>query len=233
MVVNQRKNLSQVVADDLLDRITAGEFEVGDRLPTEQGLMETYNVGRNVVREAIRQLVALEILDVRPGRGAIVVGIRSNGVLDSRVVSALLADQTVEDLYQFRLLVEVEIAARAAERGTPETVAAVREALASYRQRLREGLPVFRADVEFHRSIAVASGNEVFVRVLDALADLLEASRKRTDAVPDAPETALSEHEAILNAISERNVSEAREAMRNHIVTAIDVVRSLGAGSEA
>jgi GntR family transcriptional repressor for pyruvate dehydrogenase complex len=223
----QRKNLSEVVAEAIMERIAQGEFGIGDRLPTEYGLMEAYGVGRNVVREAVRQLVALGLLDVRPGRGAIVVSVEADGALDTRVVSALLSDQTVKDLYEFRMLIEVEIVARAAERATPADIAAIADEHRRYARLLAAGGPVYLADVAFHRAIAVASGNSVYVRVIDALSDLLEATRKQTDHVPQAPETALSEHEEILEAVRAHQVRRSRAAMRKHITTATTVISSV------
>lgn len=213
----KRRNLSQVIAASILDQIRAGEIGVGDRLPTEAGLMERYEVGRNAVREAVQQLVAMGVVDVRPGRGTTVVGIGADDLLDTRMVSALLEDQTVADLYAFRMLLEVEIAAAAATHADDDETAAIARASADFDRRLADREPVYRADLAFHRAIALASGNAIYLRVLDALADILAASRELTDHVPGSPERASREHNAIVEAIRSRDAETARACMRTHI----------------
>jgi len=85
-----RQTLSQAVSAAVLERIRTGEFAPGDRLPTEKVLMQEYGVGRNSVREAVQALVTLGIVEVRPGRGATVIGIEPEDALDAEMVSVLL-----------------------------------------------------------------------------------------------------------------------------------------------
>lgn len=216
-----RRNLGQLVADELLEMIQAGEFRPGDRIPTEQGLMDMFGVGRNSVRESVQALVALGVLDVRPGRGAVVLGLGSDDMFDTQTTSALLENQTVVDLYDFRRVLEVEMARQAAERGSEEEIERIGAALDRYRLELEAGRPVFQADLEFHRAVALASENVIFLRVLDAVADLLERARRDTDSVPGAKERALEEHTMIYEAIAVHDVDSAREAMEGHIESAV------------
>jgi GntR family transcriptional repressor for pyruvate dehydrogenase complex len=227
----RRRNLSHSIAESLLDRIRAGEVGVGDRLPTEQGLMEEFGVGRNVIREAIQQLVAIGVLDVRPGRGTTVIGLGSDDLLDARTMSALLEDQTIADLYAFRMLIEVEIAEAAASHATAQQIQTIADAHLEYERNLAAGQPVYRSDLSFHRAVALASNNQIYVRVLDALSDLLEASRERTDHVPGAPERAAEQHGVILEAIRRGDGMAAREEMRQHIRRAIEVIEMMQAGA--
>jgi GntR family transcriptional repressor for pyruvate dehydrogenase complex len=233
MPVVRRRNLSHSVAEVLLERIRSGEVRVGDKLPTELGLMEALGVGRNVIREAIQQLVAIGVLDVRPGRGTTVIGVGSDDLLDARTVSALLEDQAVRDLYGFRMLIEVEIAEAAASHASASQIEVMAEAHREYQHNRATGLPVYRSDLAFHRGIALASNNQIYVRVLDALTDLLEAARERTDHVAGAPELAIEQHGIILEAIRRGDGAAAREEMRRHIRSAIEVIEKLHPGVPA
>ena len=78
------ERLSKSVADDLLARITRGEYKAGDRLPSEQELMGAYGVGRNTVREAMQSLRTLGLVEIRPRLGATRSTKHSNGVLTNR-----------------------------------------------------------------------------------------------------------------------------------------------------
>lgn len=236
MRLDGRRTLGQLVADEILTKIEAGEIRPGDRLPTERGLMEEYGVGRNAVREAVQSLVSRGVLDVRPGRGSIALDFDSHRALDPRTVSALLADQAVADLYEFRQIVEVEMAERAARRATEGELDAISEALDRYSTAYQEGVAVYRADLEFHERIAEAAHNVIMSRVLDTLAGLLAAVRSETDKVPGATERAMREHTAIHQAIARRDPSAARDAMSTHIqsaIWAISEARRLGASTNA
>jgi GntR family transcriptional regulator, transcriptional repressor for pyruvate dehydrogenase complex len=115
-IAGRRRNMSQVVADELLRRIDAGEYVIGGRAPTERELMDMFAVGRSTAREAVRILVATDILDVRPGRGPVVLRASDEAQRSADPVglSLLLGDPSLGQLYEFRLLVETDCAAKAA-----------------------------------------------------------------------------------------------------------------------
>ena len=214
-----RRNLSHVVADALLVDIRAGIYQPGDRLPTERGLMERFGVGRSAIREAVQSLVAMGILDVRPGVGAVVIGIGAEDALDDGMISALLEDQAIDDLYDFRELLESEAAARAATRATPAEVAAIASAFERLRTAVEGGASSYQADLDFHRMVVRASENVIYLRVLDAITDLLASLRHQTELVPGAAELAVSQHEAICRAIEDRDADAARRASIEHIAS--------------
>jgi DNA-binding FadR family transcriptional regulator len=220
----RRRTLSQTVSEQLLARVRTGELRPGERLPTEQGLMEEFGVGRNVAREAVQHLVALGVVDVRPRRGAVVSAVDADGALDALAVGALLEGRTVDDLYEFRMLLETAIAERAAERAGPDDLARVEAGLRAFEDALLTRTDIFAADVAFHQRLAEASGNVIYARVLDTLTDLLELYRRQTDRVPGAPEAALVEHTAIVEAIRRADPAGARTAMERHIRTAVETL---------
>lgn len=220
-----RQNLSQAIAEEILEWIRSGEVRPGDRLPTEQELMARFEVGRNTVREAVQSLVALGVLDVRPGRGTRVLALSSERVLDSATVATLLGDQTIVDLYEFRLLLEAEIAVLATRRATDHDVAEIAAAGERYRNTLARGEPTYDADIDFHRAIARAAHNLIYVRVLDAIADLVVGARRPLERLAEAREVAAEEHDEIYAAIAARDAERARGAMRGHLTHAMEFVR--------
>jgi len=181
--------------------------------------MDRYGVGRGAVREAIQSLVAMGVLDVRPGRGAVVVGMGTEEALGMETIAALLDRSAIEDLYDFRELLEVEAAGRAAKRATPASVVEIAEALERLKLARRTGIPSYEADLDFHRAVVAASGNVIFLRVLDAVADLLSTVRSQTEHVPGAVERAMGEHEAIFRAIAEHDPTGARRSTVEHIAS--------------
>ncbi|MEV8112377.1 FadR/GntR family transcriptional regulator [Pseudarthrobacter oxydans] len=215
-----RQNLSQSVAKQLLRAIETGEFLTGEKLPAERHLMERYEVGRNTIREAVQSLVSQGVLDVRPGRGTTVRSLDGRAALEQQSFSSRLSDTAIDDVYEFRMLLETDAAAKAAERADEQDRAEVAAALKNYEDAVNNGTGMYRRDVEFHAAIAHASKNTAYSAALEAVANTLVAARQATDTVPGAVEQALIEHRAIARYILDGNVGAARAAMVMHIETA-------------
>jgi GntR family transcriptional regulator, transcriptional repressor for pyruvate dehydrogenase complex len=223
-VSSGRRTLSQVVTAEILDRIRAGQYRPGDRLATERTLMAEFGVGRNVAREALQALLAMGLVEIRPGRGAIVIGVDTERAMDPGAVSALLLDQTVDDLYQFRRVIEVEIATRAATHATEDDIRKIREKQDAFRADVEEGRPVAALDVAVHQAIAEASHNSIYASVLAMLEGLLANTRSMVESIDWARNRSVEDHDAIVNAIAAGNPERAGEAMRRHLITAVEAM---------
>ncbi len=221
------ESLSKTVADDLLARVQRGEYNAGDRLPTEHVLMGQYGVGRNTVREAMQSLRTLGIVEIRPRIGATVLDSGATNALASSTVSVLLRDQTVNELYEVRLILEPAAAEKAAIHRTDEDLLAMRRARTHYRVAYEMGTPVWEADIEFHQAIADACGNTMVARVLAPVSDLLNNARRATGTLPAAVELALDQHDEIAAAIEARAGKRAHRAMTAHIESGIWALNQL------
>ena len=216
----ERRNLSEAVVGELLTWLKNGRYGVGDKLPAERELMETFGVGRNTVREAIQALIALGAVAVRPGTGTTVLSTEPSSVLDMEIVAALLDGTTLDELYEFRMTLESDVAFKAAERANEEDLVAAEIALTRYENAMRAGKAVYQADIDFHRTLAIATRNPIYVKISDALVDLIVTARKATDQVPEATKRAAIDHRKILDAISRGEAELARDLMAQHIQSA-------------
>ncbi len=208
----------------VLERIRAGEFTPGARLPTEKMLMEEYGVGRNSVREAVQALVTLGLVEVRPGRGATVIGIESENAVDPEILSVLLKEEAVDDLYSFRRLLEVETASCAAQKATDKEIQEIERCRRAFEFAHAQGALVSHADNEFHAAVARASHNSVYATMLDAVSGLIANARRLTEVVEWAVPRAFVEHEQVLQAIRAHDPVSAAEAMRRHLNSAIEAI---------
>ena len=215
-----RQNLSQATAARLLEAVQAGEFRAGEKLPPERELMTRFRVGRNTVREAVQSLVSQGILDVRPGRGTTVLGADSRFVFKDETFILMLSTSAIDDLYEFRMLLETESAAKAAERASEEQRAAVQRSFERYVEAYRAGGPAYRRDVEFHAAVASASNNTAYMAAFDAVAKTLLEAMRATDELPWTVERGCVEHGAIAECIVDHNPQGARAAMTLHLQTA-------------
>jgi GntR family transcriptional repressor for pyruvate dehydrogenase complex len=222
-VLPGRRNLSQVVASEIERRIKEGTYPVGHFAPTERELMAAFGVGRSTAREAMRVLVAAGLVDVRPGRGPLVL--RTTAQHEQRRdpldLSSMLADQSLADLYEFRLLLEVETASSAALRRTAEDLEVLQRLAGQFRLAVQSGLPTSELDQQFHLVVARASHNSVYGAALSAVSDKLHEARTMTETIGWARETGAIGHTDLVARIQAKDAQGARRVMANHILSGL------------
>jgi DNA-binding FadR family transcriptional regulator len=227
----RRGTMVATVAEALRERIAAGEFEAGSRLPSEARLVEQHGVSRTVVREAIAQLRADGLVEPRQGAGVFVLP-------RDRNVSAPFSDvdyervSSVIEMLELRIAVEAEAAGLAAQRRSPAQAEEVLEACEAVSARIRAGEGTSEADFAFHLAIAEATNNPLFpefLTMLGARAIPRHALRPdRSERVPGDYLTFIeAEHAVIAQAIMDRDAEAARAAMRTHLEGSQSRYRSL------
>jgi len=173
--------LHQEVLDPLLARIVSGEYPAGALLPKEQAIAEEFDVSRGTAREALRALEERRVALVKHGRGARVQPAEEWNALDPIVARALASGRTrrgfLREVETYRLLLESEAAALAAERAS----AADRTAIRARAEELGQTDDVARAIRRLRREIAVASGNRPLAATLRALGEAVEPSVGKVD----------------------------------------------------
>ena len=215
-----RVSLSQIVLEQLLGLIRDGQLKPGDRLPSEADLCAMVGVGRSSVREAVKALAFMGLVESKPGRGSILL-MRAANPIPQRNAAHALQSSAMFDLYEVRQFLEGGCAARAAERATEEEVVAIAHAAQAEEARFAAGKSAFRENDAFHLAIARAAHNQVFVESLRSLLSQIRPFRQQlTDPVPDVRQRDTAEHRAILEAIRERNPSRAQKLMVAHIAAA-------------
>lgn len=225
-----RVKLRDRVVAQLVEIIASRDLTDGTRLPSERELVSRLGVSRTVVREALNLLEARGLLRVEHGRGAIIRSDTAHVVRDSLLTMLRVNAATLWDLHEIRKILEVEIAGLAAQRARQADLQKMRFAIE--RMRARIGFPegYIDADVEFHNHLARATGNQVFLLMIEPIGQLLRASRQVSASRPGSARRALREHEAILRAVSQGDARRARKAMHAHLVaTARDLQVVTGA----
>ncbi len=214
--VNRERRLSDKVADMMLETILSDRLSVGDRLPSERELGEQFGVSRTVVREAVRALVTKGVIEVRSGSGLRVAAVDANAVSES--MSLFLRGGTLdfEKVHEVRTLLEVHLAGLAAERATDDDVAQLRDIHERMQREASDVEAAARDDLEFHRAIARATHNELFLLLMDSIGSSLIDIRRENLGSGSAPMT-LSQHEAILELIAAHDPEAAQTAMQAHL----------------
>ncbi len=215
-VIHNRRLYEQVV-EQIRDRVLSGELEDGDQLPTERELTEQLGVSRTVVREAMKALRQEGLVEVRPGRGTFISCDTSRAV--KRLLDLMMRIDRGSDwshVIEIREILEPEIAALAARRGTEKQIMAMREAVAAMDAALDDADAFVTADDDFHLAMAKGTQNPLLVAFIDSIVDLLHQQRARIFLLPGGPEGGQYHHKCVLNAIVRRDAEAARAAMCAH-----------------
>lgn len=208
------------IADQVVGRlqqwIGSGELAEGSRLPPERELAGRFGVSRTSLRDALRRLEFLGYLEVRQGDGTY---LRSpdGAALASPFLSLMRArSQQAGDLLEFRLMLEPEVAALAAERLTPAGARALEASLARQRQTGGVGAQLSAEDGAFHELLAQMAGNAVVVQTLGTLSELLRDVRAFSLPAAGYRQTT-DDHARIVQAVLAQDRDGARQAMRRHL----------------
>lgn len=210
--------LYKYVATQIKDRIISGDLETGDRLPPEQGLAEQFEVSRTVVREAIKALEREGLVEVQQGRGTYVTDGTSTAFKESfALMMSMGSDQIFADLVEVRALLEPGIVAMAASRATEEDNEILEQAVATMEASLDDPETFVRADSAFHMALAKATKNELIVKMIEPIVDLLHEMRVSISETPAGLQRGQYHHMRILAAVKSRDPEAARQAMLLHM----------------
>lgn len=216
--VPRDERLADKVADLLKKAILSGQLAAGDRLPPERVLGDRFGVSRTVIREAIRSLAAKGMVEVRSGSGTVVARVGAGSVAETMQLYIRGASIDYGLIDEVRTMVEVHVAGVAAERATEEDLDGMRDVLRSMAEAAHDHHRCATHDAEFHRCVARATHNPLYLVMLDAIGDPIMTVRQGTLSLPGRPATALNAHHAILDRVADHDADGAREAMRTHLV---------------
>lgn len=209
----------QAVFEDLRARLRRGDWLPGERLPSIPQLARAIGVGTGSVREALRALEMIGLVRIEHGRGVFVSNLRPPDDLAQRAATdsrgLLLA------LAETRRLLEPELAALAAERGTVKELAEIEQLARQMEARALAGLDFADPDLRFHRQIAQAAHNPVLAQMMAGVTDLFLESRRVTSREPGMTERAVRYHVLIAEALRDRHPGQARLLMLAHMNDAL------------
>ncbi|WP_396640950.1 FadR/GntR family transcriptional regulator [Microbacterium sp.] len=220
-----RLTLADEVAAKLVEQITAGEYRVGDRLPSEQKLAEQWDVGRSSMREAVRTLQAAGYLRSTQGSGVFVVSTRAQTI--APVDQSLVGGYTMGDLFEARVAIEGKAAELAAKRGSEADRDALTAIIESGADRAISFEAFVRLDARFHRRVAEASGNPLLLHMWDSLAPQFEEYSFRVVGLPGRRRRAHEDHRGIADAVIAGDAESASRRAEEHVMT---VQWEVGAG---
>jgi GntR family transcriptional repressor for pyruvate dehydrogenase complex len=197
--------------------IAEGRLKRGDRLPPERDLAEKFVVSRTSVREALRALESLGLIEIRPGEGTFVRQVSVEALIEPLALVILSQREAIAELFEARRLLEPLIAGLAARRATPDEIQEMERILDEQAKEVAAGKSGVAQDAEFHAAMATAAHNRAITRIVHAVMDLLTQSREESLNTPGRATRSHEDHRRVLAAIASRQSEAAERAMADHI----------------
>jgi GntR family transcriptional repressor for pyruvate dehydrogenase complex len=219
-----RTTLTASAFEQLISYVVNGTWKAGDRIPPERELCQKLGIARTSLREALKAMELIGMLDSRVGDGTFVCP-RSE-FLSRPLLWAFTGTDHAElrDIMEAREFLEQDLAGLAAERATAQELEAIGDALKKMRASIAAGESILQADMEFHLAVAKAAHNEVLFNAVQLLRNLMRKWLVLKLMIPQVPAKVLKQHEAIYRAIRSGEKEAARSAMWAHLEDTANLV---------
>lgn len=213
----ERRSVVDELVLRLSDYIVQRGLRPGEKLPPERELMESLRVGRSSLRESIKALRAIGAIEVVAGGGMYVGSGGSKAVSRPLSWAVFLNASSIRQAIEAREVLEIELAALAAERITEAELEALRGCIADMRAAASDTEAYLNADVSFHLTIASAARNDILYYALEMLQHVVRAWIRRILRRASGEPVSLDEHVAVYDALERHDADAARRSMKEHI----------------
>lgn len=222
-----KKTVSERVVQRILDLVKTGHLSAGDKLPSERDLADQLDVSRPTVREALRALSILGVLEIRHGGGVYVTALNAEELLAPMDFFVSLNAQNMAELFDARIHFEPMLASLAAERLTEAALARLATLVAEQLADPEDADLFHDTDVEFHKTILEASGNDFLSRFGKLLQVLGDQGRQAFQKRLSIRQQSIADHQHILAALTAHDAAAAQRAMRQHMVNVRNALREV------
>ncbi|HEX7118810.1 MAG TPA: FadR/GntR family transcriptional regulator [Longimicrobiales bacterium] len=212
-----KQSLSDGLAQRIRELIRMGGYEAGDRLPAIMEMARQFQVGHPTVREALKKLEAMGVVQIRHGSGVYVSRGHEALVVAATGYVGTVTKKMLLDLVRARIPIEVQSAALAARNAEEAHLEGMRQLLARAGRSLDDDALLNSTNMAFHQKIAQASGNAVVAQLVDVLRDLFVEQQRSILDVFGSRQVDHREHAGILEALERRDEVLASERMREHL----------------
>lgn len=225
----QRVRLSDQIADQLRSRITGKQYLVGDKLPVEAELAAQFGVSRITIREAVRKLDIMGIVEVRQGAGTYVREITPNAYIKTLLPMLSMDNNSLKDIFEIRQIIECKSAELAAINAAPEDLAQVKKPLSKMAETARAGKlrQYNELDVQFHYQVARCTHNQILITIQELLSDLVDGSISMGLTPLNALEHSVIFHRKIYEAIAKGDSVSAAGLMNAHIEGGVNYAKNI------
>lgn len=212
-----RTTLTEAAFEQLIAYVVKGTWKAGDRLPPERELCQQFGIARTSLREALKAMELVGMLDSRVGDGTFVCP-RSEFLSRPLLWAFTGADhEELVEIMEARTAVEETLAGLAAERASREEISRIEMTVTQMRDAIAAGTSILEADMSFHLAVAAAAHNEPLQNAVQLLRNITRQWLKYKVQMPNVAASVLKRHQAVYRAIASGKPNAARLAMRKHL----------------
>lgn len=216
-----KKSVVDIIIEQLLSKIMNGEYYPGTKLPSEYELMENMQVGRNSLREAMKILSTMGIVEIRQGDGTYVCSQIHPSIFDSVVYSIVSEESSEAELIELRLALDESIMRMAMDKMTDEDLWKLEENINKMQEALLNGKTELaqQLDFQFHMGLIESCKNILFIRIAKGIYTIFERSIHRNIRMEKMDSKAPQYHQKILACIRSKDRSQIPEIVRESLLT--------------
>lgn len=213
----RKEGAAEKVVRRILELVKSGNLKAGDKLPAERKLIEIFGLSRPTLREALRSLSILGVIEMRHGGGAYVTDLRAESLLAPLDFFVSLSSDNVQEVFACRRLIECEIARECAKSVSAEDIAEL-EAMMSAQKQVEDDPIGFRIlDSEFHEKLFEIAGNSVMERLALGFYNMGLDARRAATALPKVTKQSVKDHREIVAGIKAGDPDRTSAAMERHL----------------
>jgi GntR family transcriptional regulator, transcriptional repressor for pyruvate dehydrogenase complex len=213
----KRSRVWEDIVTQILQLMSDGNLTAGSRLPSERDLASQLGVSRPSVREAMRQLELMGVIESRQGSGAFVKEVSDEDLVQPLALLLRGRKHLLRDILETRKVIEPHLARLAAAKASEADIVEMERLVQRQQAKIRAGDMAIEEDTSFHHRLAQASGNRVLLLLVESCMDLLRESRKRNLQSPERARRSAQGHADLLQAIKRRDADGSFEAMVRHL----------------
>lgn len=226
--MKKRSNLCDVVVEDLTRNIINGILKPGEKIASEFGLADKYEVSRFTVREALKKLDSMGLLTIKHGIGSFVNEVKPESYMKPLLPVLVMSNIDIREICEARLPLEVQSISLCIDNVDAKKLDEMKLLLEKMEIALADNNfdKYDDLDIEFHLLIARASKNRVIYEMLSTLQDMLREQLRRESSSPHYKELSVKRHKLMVDAIENKEKELAKQLMTLHINDSIDVLNS-------
>lgn len=225
----KKQRVSDLAVEQITRWLSSQQWKPGDTLPSERRLMEHLGISRVAVREALRVLEVMGLVEVRPGRGIFVTQ-PDHSIFGPLERWLSIHQEALLEHFEVRMLIEPHAAGFCAQRASKDQIGAMKKALQKFKEAnaRKDLIGMIRSDTQLHQLIAVATGNRTLATLMGTFTSSLLEGWKASLRVEGRGDKTVLEHGAIVEAIERGDSEKAQTLMREHLKSAVRELNQAG-----
>lgn len=213
----RKEGAAEKVVHRILELVKSGNLKAGDKLPAERKMIEIFGLSRPTLREALRSLSTLGVIEMRHGGGAFVTDLKARSLLAPLDFFVSLSSENAQEVFACRSVVEVEVARLCAQKATAENITELEAMLVAQKKMATDPIGFRILDSEFHEKLSEIAGNSVMERLAHGFYNMGLEARRTATANARVTRRSVKDHEAIVKGITLRDTEMTAAAMATHI----------------